>query len=173
MLNGCLIRDVMENDLDMLLQWRNHPEVRRFMFTQHEISPEEHSVWFAKSRYDVNRRLLIVEDENNPIGYIQFNNASAKATSDWGFYAKPNAPKGTGRKMGTIALDYAFDRLKLHKVCGQAIGSNKASIALHLGLGFTLENVVSAFQMINKTNQSLHCFGLLASEWAQKKTKGN
>lgn len=161
----CIIRAVTQDDLPLLLAWRNHPEVRRFMFTQHEINLDEHRNWFAKASVDESRRLLIVEDEQQPIGYVQFSNVAEGGVSDWGFYARPDAPKGTGRKLGVAALNHAFGRLGLHKVCGQAIESNHASIAFHQRLGFLLEGVLRDQQRIGDDHHDLHCFGLLSHEW--------
>ena len=165
MLEACRIRKMAQDDLPMVLAWRNHPNVRSFMFTQHEISPEEHYDWFMKTNLDLGRSLLIVEEEDQSIGYVQFNRITNGGVADWGFYAKPNAPKGSGYKLGATALKYAFDSLKLHKVCGQTIESNHASIAFHRRLGFVLEGVLRSQQRIEGSYQSLYCFGLLASEW--------
>lgn len=159
------IRAVTFEDLPSLLAWRNHPDVRKFMLTQHEISLDEHSNWFSKASQDQSRRLLIVEDEQQPIGYVQFSNVAQGGVSDWGFYTRPDSPKGTGRKLGLTALNYAFGRLCLHKVCGQALESNNASIAFHNRLGFTLEGVLRDQQRIGDDYQSLHCFGMLSYEW--------
>ena len=38
----------------MVLAWRNHPAVRGFMLTQHEISLDEHRQWFARVKLDKN-----------------------------------------------------------------------------------------------------------------------
>lgn len=119
MIDHCLIRRLTASDLPMLLAWRNHPDVRSYMFTQHEISLDEHSNWFAKASRDPSRCMLIVEDAGQPIGYVQFSKVEDGGVSDWGFYAKPDAPKGTGRRLGVMALNYAFGTLKLHKVCGE------------------------------------------------------
>lgn len=163
------VRLVTEQDLSMLLGWRNHPDVRRFMFTQHEISLDEHRKWFEKASQEVNRRLLIVECEQQPIGYVQFSNVTEGGVSDWGFYARPGAAKGTGRKLGVLALNYAFKSLNLHKVCGQAIEGNKASIAFHLSMGFALEGELREQQRIEDTYYSVFFFGLLASAWQPEK----
>lgn len=157
------------DDLHMVLAWRNHPDVRRFMFTQHEISLAEHRSWFAKASQDESRRLLIVEDLNNPIAYVQFSDVISDGVSDWGFYVRPDAPKGTGSKMGVTALNYAFGVLKLHKVCGQAINSNHASITFHGRLGFLQEGILREQKRINGLYHDLHCFGLLSHEWQPQK----
>lgn len=168
MLEGCHIRAVTEDDLTMLLAWRNHPNVNRFMFSQHEIGLDEHRNWFMKTSKDTRRRLLIAEEEKQPIGYVQFSQVAKGGIADWGFYTNPYAPKGAGRKLGVIALNYAFCDLKLHKVCGQAFAGNKASIALHKRLGFTLDSVLRDQNHI-KDHHTLYCFGLLTSEWNPKK----
>lgn len=165
MRKGLTVRLVEEPDLPMLLEWRNHIEVRRFMFTQHEIQMEEHLEWFARSQHDLSRKLLIVMDTKTPIGFAQFNRVSLGGIADWGFYTRPHAAKGTGKKLGLAALDYAFGQLGLHKVCGQAVASNQASIAFHKKLGFSQEGVLRDQQRIQGVYHNLFCFGLLAKEW--------
>ncbi len=165
MIDGCTIRKMSEGDLQMVLEWRNHADVRRYMFTQHVIGLDEHRAWFFKASQDTKRCLLIVENVKQSLGYVQFNNIAEGGIADWGFYARPDAPKGTGRKLGVMALNHAFGPLMLHKVCGQAISSNQASIAFHQNLGFVLEGVLRDQQRIDGTYHSLHCFGLLSIEW--------
>ncbi len=168
MVDACLIRKVTEQDLPMVLAWRNHADVRRYMFTQHEISLDEHRNWFAKASQDPSRCLLIVEENKQAIGYVQFSKVEDGGVADWGFYARPDASKGSGRKLGVMALNHAFGPLKLHKVCGQAIASNQASIAFHQRLGFALEGVLCDQKRINGAYHSLHWFGLLAADWQSK-----
>ena len=165
MLENCQIRKMTEIDLSMVLAWRNHPEVRRFMFTQHEIDLAEHTQWFYRAVQDDTRQLLIVQELGIPIGYVQFNNVVPGGIADWGFYVRPNAEKGTGKKLGTLALDYAFERLKLHKICGQAIASNQVSIRFHERLGFTREAELRNQKINNRSYHNLICFGLLSNEW--------
>ena len=171
MTENLLIRSMTEDDLPMVLTWRNHPEVRRYMFTQHEISLAEHTQWFMRVAQDNTRRLLIVQEQGSPIGYVQFSNVEPGGVADWGFYARPEASKGTGSKLGVSALDHAFGQLKLHKVCGQAIDTNQASIRFHERWGFKREGVLRDQKRMNEQYQTLICFGLLAHEW-QAHTQG-
>lgn len=156
---------MQSEDLLRVLDWRNHLEVRRYMVTQHEISLPEHQSWFADASQDSSRRLLIVEDCHNPIGYVQFSKVEAGGVSDWGFYAQPNAPRGTGKKIGKAALNYAFEELGLHKVCGQALAYNTNSIAFHKRLGFKQEGILRDQYRIQGVYHHLICFGLLHHEW--------
>jgi len=164
----CLARAVTPDDLPTLLNWRNHVDVRRFMFTQHEITPEEHLNWFDRVSQDASRCLLIVEASVGSIGYVQFNNVSVGGVSDWGFYTRPDAPSGSGKKLGETALQYAFEKLQLHKVCGQAIEINQASIRFHHKLGFTQEGTLREHQRIDHAYHAVICFGLLKHEWSSR-----
>jgi UDP-4-amino-4,6-dideoxy-N-acetyl-beta-L-altrosamine N-acetyltransferase len=161
----CTIRPVTQVDLDMILRWRNHPSVRSFMLTQHEISPDEHAQWFASASTDSHQHLLIVEDATVPIGYVQFKNVSINGVSEWGFYTSPDAPKGSGKKLGKAALSYAFETLKLHKVVGQAFEFNLASMRFHEHLGFKHEGLLREHYLSEGRYHSLVCYGLLRREW--------
>lgn len=152
----------------MVLTWRNHPAVRNFMFTQHEITLEEHRQWFALVKLDMTRQQLIVMEETEPLGFVQFNSVSQGGIADWGFYVRPDAPPGSGTILGQAALKYAFNVLGLHKVCGQAIESNAASTAFHQKMGFREEGRLRDQQRTSDRYHTLVCFGLLAKEWQEK-----
>lgn len=165
MFEACTVRALTVNDLPMVLAWRNHPDVRGYMLTQHTISLEEHRCWFARVQGDESRRQLIVSENGSPFGFVQLSSVSWGGVADWGFYIRPDAPKGSGRKMGHVTLNYAFHELGLHKVCGQAIESNAVSIAFHQKLGFIEEGRLREQKRIEGNYHTLICFGLLAKAW--------
>lgn len=166
------VRAMGFGDLEALLAWRNHPDVRRYMLTSHEISLDEHRGWFERASTDASRRLLIVEQCSRPLGFVHFSSLSASRVVDWGFYATPGAPRGTGTVLGEAALDWAFTTLDLLKVCGQALCGNGASIRLHLALGFRLEGTLRAQYPDHPVGPDLVCFGLLREEWFRRRTAG-
>ena len=111
-----LIRPMTHSDVERVLAWRNDPEVRRYMYTQHEITLTEHRAWFEQALQNPRKHLLIFEFDNQPLGFVNFNELASGGIADWGFYAAPDAPKGSGRKLGQAALQYAFTQLKLYKI---------------------------------------------------------
>lgn len=161
------IRPMREGDLEQVLTWRNHPEVRRFMYTQHEISLDEHAHWFARMSQDPERNLLLFEIDTTPVGFINFHQIARGGIADWGFYTAPDAPKGTGRALGQAALKYAFEEIALRKLCAEALAFNECSIRFHLNLGFQLEGVLREQHFDGQQYHDVVCFGLLASEWHQ------
>lgn len=160
-----LVRPMIGSDLKQVLAWRNHSEIRRYMLSPNEISLGEHAKWFELASKDPARQILIFEGNGIPLGFVQFKSAAANNVSDWGFYAAPDAPKGVGKRLGNVALNYAFLTLGLHKVCGQALAFNEASIGLHKKLGFLQEAVLREHYKIDDVYQDLICFGILSREW--------
>ncbi|MGX1123215.1 UDP-4-amino-4,6-dideoxy-N-acetyl-beta-L-altrosamine N-acetyltransferase [Pseudomonas sp. HLS-6 TE3448] len=160
-----VIRAMTTGDLEMVLQWRNHPDVRRYMYTQHEISLDEHRRWFESSQCNAARHLLIFEQLSVPLGFVSITEGTPGRIADWGFYLAPEAPRGTGRSLGQAALEFAFVSLRLHKVCGQALGFNERSIRFHHALGFIQEGVLRDQHFDGENYQSVIHFGLLREEW--------
>lgn len=162
------VRQMGPEDLAGVLAWRNHPEVRRYMYTQHEISPEEHARWFEIALNEAGRHLLIFESDSRPAGFINFHQIAPGGIADWGFYVAPDAPKGTGSSLGRSALQHAFGPLGLHKICGQALAYNERSIRFHQTLGFRVEGTLLQQHFDGHNYHDVVCFGLLATEWAER-----
>jgi len=161
------VRPMNEGDLNEVLFWRNHPDVRRYMFTQHEISLEEHSRWFARASQDPASHILVFEFDTIPVGFINIHQIASGGIADWGFYVAPDAPKGASRSLGQAALRYAFETVALHKLCGQSLSFNERSIRFHLNIGFKREGFMRQQHFDGQQYCDVVCFGLLANEWHQ------
>lgn len=159
------VRPMVAEDLERVLTWRNHPEIRKYMYTQQEIQLSEHAKWFATARREPGRRLLIFEIDSSPLGFVSFSQAAPGEISNWGFYLAPEAPRGTGTSLGETALSYAFEELKIYKVCGQALAFNDRSIRLHRKLNFHQEGTLRHQHFDGVTYHDVVCFGLLSAEW--------
>lgn len=157
-------RPMCERDMDDVLRWRNQPDVRRSMHTQHKITPEEHEQWFSMASADPNRHLLIIEDNCGPLGFVQFTRQDGGGAR-WGFYLAPDAPRGSGSTLGAVALDHAFRRLGFNKVIGEVIESNVKSMALHEKLGFRPVGTLRRRGEDSAALDHLPQFELLSDEW--------
>lgn len=160
---------MVREDLEQVLFWRNHPDVRRYMYTQHEIALSEHLHWFESASKQPGRHLLIYESVEKPMGFINLYEIAPGGIADWGFYAAPDAPKGTGRELGESMLQFAFAELGLHKLCGQALAFNERSMKFHLRLGFKQEGVLRDQHFDGQHYHDVICLGLLAADWYTNK----
>lgn len=163
------IRPMEESDLAQVLSWRNHPDIRRFMYSTHEISPEEHAQWYQSVRQSSKHTVLIYERNQTPAGFVSLTRKTCAEVAHWGFYLAPQAEKGTGYQLGKTALTYAFNELNLHKVCGEALGFNSPSIRFHQKLGFKEEGLHKEQHFDGKAYHDVVSFGLLRAQWNNRK----
>lgn len=163
------VRPMHVRDLERVLAWRNHPDIRSYMYTAHIISVDEHKDWFESASADPHKHLLIYEQNGLPVGFSSITELGASGVADWGFYLSPEAPKGAGTGLGVAVLNYAFDRLRLHKICGQALEYNERSVRFHNRLGFRREGVLREQHFDGQKRHSVLCFGLLSYEWSEAK----
>ena len=159
------VRPMVYADLGRVLGWRNHPAVRLHMYTRHEITLDEHQRWFERNLLDPKKHLLIFEINHKPLGFVNFNETGNGGIADWGFYVAPDAPKGGGRQLGCAALNHAFTKLELHKVCGQALAYNERSIRFHQSLGFQQEGLLREQHFDGERYHDVICFGMLSHAW--------
>ncbi|MGN0154404.1 MAG: GNAT family N-acetyltransferase [Lachnospiraceae bacterium] len=65
------LRKMNIEDMELLLKWRNDPDVRKSSFHTEEISLESHKRWFrtVQDRDDI--EIFILEENNNAVGQIR------------------------------------------------------------------------------------------------------
>lgn len=162
-----LLRPMTDADLERVLAWRNHPAVRAHMYTQHEITVEEHRTWWVGAKDTAKSRFLIYEQAGQPMGYVAFSDiARGSDTATWGFYTAPHAAKGTGSLMTFCAMDLAFGSLDLRKLNAEVVGRNAASLNLHANFGFIREGLFRDHVKIGDALDDVHCLALFAENWA-------
>ncbi|WP_328186502.1 UDP-4-amino-4,6-dideoxy-N-acetyl-beta-L-altrosamine N-acetyltransferase [Marinobacter sp. OP 3.4] len=162
------LRKVGEQDLELMLSWRNNPVVRASMFSQDVIHLNQHREWFRReSAKQDSAWFLFIDANKNPAGVVYFTNMDRIANHVfWGFYAAPGATPGTGTKMGIEALDYIFDTEGFHKVNAEVLETNERSYALHKKLGFRIEGTFNDHYLGRDGYESVTRFALMASEWS-------
>ncbi len=159
------------NDLDMILEWRNAPEVRSKMYTSHEISQEEHRAWFERLKEDPTKVYFLTQLNGEPVGVVGFSEINlVLGIATWAFYTSPNAPRGSGSLMEYYALEYAFTDLNLYKLRCEVLGFNHVVAKLHKKFGFIEEGVLrEAFYDGSRYHDIIH-LGIFAHEWKDIKS---
>jgi UDP-4-amino-4,6-dideoxy-N-acetyl-beta-L-altrosamine N-acetyltransferase len=161
------LRRIREDDLELMLSWRNHPSVRASMFSQTVIGLEQHRSWFHReSEKQDSDWLLYINSDQSPAGVVYFTEMDGICSNAfWGFYAAPNSSPGTGTRMAAEALDFFFSELEFHKLNAEVLESNDRSHKFHLRLGFQVEGVFRDQYFGRGEFQSVTRYGLLNSEW--------
>lgn len=164
---GFRLREMAEGDLETVLGWRNQPWIRANMYTDHEISLEEHRSWFSRAKHDPASLHLVCESEGEPIGCVNFTQIDRKnGRAFWGFYlGEENGPKGRGAAMEYLALQYAFGPLALRKLCAEVFSFNEKVLKLHDKFGFRQEGVYRRHMLKNGEYQDVVAIALFRDEW--------
>ena len=159
-------RDIQDNDLELILSWRNAPSVRQNMYTRHEISLEEHHRWWKVVSDRNDQRYFLYENAGTPLGVVSFTQINASdSNSSWAFYASPDAPRGTGSRMEFLALEKAFGEIGLHKLYCEVLAFNEPVVKLHKKFGFNVEGTFSEQHQMDGDYVDVIRLGILKIEW--------
>jgi UDP-4-amino-4,6-dideoxy-N-acetyl-beta-L-altrosamine N-acetyltransferase len=166
-----VLRALHKDDVEHLFIWRNHDNIRRYMYNKAKIDWDSHCQWFANIEKDDSKKVFIFEWYSIPAGFVSFSMVSRGKIADWGFYIAPTVDrslqenKGLGKILGDTALDIAFTELDLHKIAGQVIEDNTQSITFHQRMGFTEEGRLKEHYFDGENYFDVLCFGLLKDIW--------
>ncbi|MEH1102521.1 GNAT family N-acetyltransferase [Micromonospora sp. CPCC 205561] len=137
------LRPADDGDLDRMLRWRNHPQVRAVSLTGHEIDPAEHRAWWARVRTDPDRLVLVHLHAGEPSGVVTFAGLTSPERSlTWGFYLDIAGLDARAEllpawlSLQRAAVAYAFGTLGARRLGGETLASNEPVLALHRRFGF-------------------------------------
>ena len=141
------LRPVEPGDSERLLDWRNREQVAAYMYTDHEISPDEHARWFAAATAAPDRRYWIIELDRQPVGLANLAGIDpARRRCEWAYYLAETSVRGrgVGAAVELVMIDHVFGTLGLHKLWCEVLIENEAVWKLHLSFGFVREALYPA-----------------------------
>lgn len=127
-----VLRPAAPVDCRCLFEWRNHPEIRRFMSDSGELLMGT-AAWFARQLANPEFTMLLYEAGGTAQGYASQTPGRRPLRMGLLPCARIIARQGHGGTLGQLVLQYAFCRLNMHEVHGQALPHNAASPACTAG----------------------------------------
>jgi len=119
------------NDKKMVLEWRNHPSIKKWMFSQEIINLESHLDYISTLETRKDKVYLLVKQNSQAIGVIDFTNIDYKnKRAEIGIYANPNI-KGVGNILMENIVRYASDVLKVDTLVSEVFEDNMPAISLY------------------------------------------
>ncbi|MFD2644193.1 UDP-4-amino-4,6-dideoxy-N-acetyl-beta-L-altrosamine N-acetyltransferase [Pseudomonas japonica] len=161
------ILDADQATRDQVRALRNHADVRRFMYSDHEISPDEHARWLASLVGNARQRVFVVMLDGAVAGLVSLNAINATHRSaDWAFYLDPVLQgKGLGSLVEFWLLDHAFNEAGLEKLNCEVLASNEAVVKMHRKFGFALEGVRRQNILKDGARLDVVLLGITREEW--------
>lgn len=118
----------------MVLEWRNYPNIKKWMYSDSDIALEDHLNFIELLKNREDKQYYLVKNNNEYIGVIDFTNINTKAT-DIGLYANPEL-KRIGNILMKKIIDYSFNSLKVSIIYAEVFLDNDKAYSLYLRNGF-------------------------------------
>ena len=139
-----MLRPATDADQENVRTWRNHDEVRAVSLTQHVISADEHAAWWANTKDNPSRHVLIYERGGVPSGVVTFFDLDVDAkTSWWGYYLDNDGLTARGEllpawiQIQREAVKYADAELGLDSLDAEVLEINEGVRRFNKRNGFT------------------------------------
>lgn len=175
-INSVTFAALLEQDgaaVERVRQLRNEPGVRQYMYSDHEISPQEHLAWLAGLRGNASQRVWAVLHQGRVEGLVSLSAIrSAQKSAEWAFYLSPAMQgKGVGGVVEFKLLDLAFGEMGLEKLNCEVLASNPKVIEMHQKFGFRLEGVRRANVIKDGQRTDVVLLGILPAEWQEQRPR--
>lgn len=122
--------DLELEEKEMILKWRNHPDIRKWMYNQHIIKIEEHLNFIENLKINKDKLYFLLKKDGINLGVIYFVDIKMESTY-FGFYGNPNSIAGVGRILEEISIKFAFNELKVNRLKLEIFENNIKVINLH------------------------------------------
>lgn len=155
--------NLSDDEIEMIRRWRNSENIRKWMYSEHLISKDEHRKFINSLKTSTDRAYWLVMKDNEYIGVIYFTNIKwDHRNAYFGIYANPEKKiPGVGRILDSLAKNIAFDILNLHTLKLEVIEDNKVVINLHKKFGFKEEGRLKDFVYKNGKWKDVIIMGII------------
>ena len=151
-----------------VLEVRNEDHIRKWVFTENKISPEEHFAWIEQLKNSQAQICLVItNDETQPLGAVTIKKIDIKnKNAEIGFYKSQYIiEKGLMTNSLYASIDFSFDTLGLEKIYTEVIEGNLKSLGIHKKLLFIEEGFLRSHINRDGIRTGVHLFGLLKNDW--------
>lgn len=166
---------IREADVPIIAKWYENTDFLRLFDAIPAVPKNERSFkkW-VENGDDTNDefRLAIRLTKNEEIiGFVEIDGILWNHRNAWLGIAigdELNQNKGFGKEALTLALDFCFEELNLHRVQLTVFEYNKKAIALYEKLGFKKEGSYREFLKRDGKSYNMELYGILENEWRNK-----
>jgi UDP-4-amino-4,6-dideoxy-N-acetyl-beta-L-altrosamine N-acetyltransferase len=168
-MSDIVLLPLSKDDLELVRNWRNSPEVATYMYNETYITSEQQAKWFERISNDDSCIYWIIEYEGKKLGLASITGIDKTLSSCyWGFYLGDLSVRGRGlgSKIEFNVLEYVFNELKLNKLRGEVLVTNDKVIKIHERFGFRREAYYREHCIKNNEKIDVVGIAILQSEWA-------
>lgn len=148
-MNNVILRRLIEADTENVVKWRNSDFVRRNLFTQTELTPQQHLKYFENVVKAGKCAQYIIEVSENgvhyDIGTVFIKNIDKQnQKGEFGIFIGEENFRGKGYSLPATKniLKIAFSELELNRVYLTVMADNNTAISTYEKSGFIKEGIM-------------------------------
>lgn len=155
-----ILRNIAQQDKEMIFRWRNLENVRKMMINSNEISLQEHNAWFRSVILKEKNLHYILYYQEKPIGYIGYKIEGEGILSP-GLYIGEKINPEAGLYIVAFSIDIGFSILNAKTLKTKIKVENRASVSISKYMGYNLvEYDNKYFLAILNSNEWKHKLGV-------------
>jgi UDP-4-amino-4,6-dideoxy-N-acetyl-beta-L-altrosamine N-acetyltransferase len=142
------LREVREEDIKLFWKWKNDAQYYKYFYDLIPITWQEQQEWILKILSDPSELIFTIalnQKDSVAIGTVGFQHIDRRnRKAEWGRWiigSREQAPRGAGKEVEFLMLEYAFEHLGLNKLYCEVLTSNKMVVNLHKRFGFVEEGL--------------------------------
>ncbi|WP_129597817.1 UDP-4-amino-4,6-dideoxy-N-acetyl-beta-L-altrosamine N-acetyltransferase [Methanohalophilus profundi] len=155
--------ELNKKEKDSIREWRNSETVRKWMYSDSLISPEEHTQFINSLKLDTkNCYWLVSNKKEEHIGVIYLNKIDFRNKNAYlGIYNNPNCKlKNRGSILINLIIELSFSLYELHTLKLEVIENNERAINFYKKAGFIQEGRLKEFVLKNGSWHDVIVMGL-------------
>lgn len=161
-------------DIQPITRWQSDTEYLRLLDSQPAFPKNESQIgeWMRDGQRGRENFLFGIRTANEDflIGFLELGEVLWNHRTTWlaiGIGEPDYRGLGYGYEAISLALDFAFRELNLHRVQLTVFGYNTHAIALYEKLGFQREGVFREFLDRDNQRHDMYLYGILRHEWGR------
>ena len=162
------IRPITEADTDNIIRWRNAPSVVEHFIYRTPLTAEAHLNWLHNRVETGDVAQFIIMDGETPVGSVYLRDIDrVNRKCEYGIFIGEDScrGKGIGSAAARLALEYAFEELKMNRVFLRVFADNKQAVRSYEKAGFKYEGTFRDDVIIDGVPYDMVFMAILKSEW--------
>ena len=140
------LRPITLKDTDLIIKWRNNPDVITSFVYQKPLTKSEHVKWMKTKVLsgEAVQYIIMTNTDNIPIGSVYFRDIdNENRSAEYGIFIgnKYYFSKGYGSETAKLFLDFGFNVLHFHRIFLRVFSDNERAIKSYLNAGFLKEGI--------------------------------
>lgn len=141
-----VLRPIQKADTELIVKWRNNPNVQRNFIFRDTFTKEMHENWMDTkvARGEVVQYIIENKEDGRPVGSVYFRDIDRiNNSAEYGIFIGEDEARGKGYGSETAHLfsSFGFKKLGLHRISLRVLGGNQQAYRSYEKAGFKTEGV--------------------------------